>query len=287
MLGPDKLLQLKQNPAYELPIQSPPSGGFLFFLFNIWDNKIMENGVRSRNLFNPTSKEPFRLSRSKIELFTECALCFYLDRRLGIGRPPGFPFTLNNAVDTLFKKEFDIHRAGQTTHPLMKAYGIDAVPYDHEKIEEWRDALRRGIRYLHPETNFMITGGIDDVWVDRNGQLIIVDYKATATESEITLDTAYRAGYKRQMEVYQWLFRQNGFKVSDAGYFVYANGKTDRKAFDGKLEFDVILLKHVGNDRWVEEKLIQAKECLMGALPKQAPNCEYCNYRSAAVKLEK
>ena len=36
---------------------------------------------------------------------------------------------------------------------------------------------------------------------------------------------------KRQMEIYQWLLRKNGFKVSDTGYFVYANGITDARSF--------------------------------------------------------
>jgi len=46
----------------------------------------------------------------------------------------------------------------------------------------------------------------------------------------VTLDAEWQDGYKRQMEIYQWLLRQNGLKVSDTGYFVYCNGKTDRKA---------------------------------------------------------
>jgi hypothetical protein len=50
------------------------------------------------------------------------------------------------------------------------------------------------------------------------------------------------------MEVYQWLLRQNGHKVSNTGYFVYCNGKKDRKAFDGKLDFDITLIPHKGND---------------------------------------
>ena len=29
---------------------------------------------------------------------------------------------------------------------------------------------------------------------------------------------------KRQMEVYQWLFRRENFPVSDLGYFLYVNG---------------------------------------------------------------
>ena len=65
-------------------------------------------GKRSRNLFNPESPEPFKLSRSRIDTFLNCQRCFYIDRRLGVDRPPGFPFALNSAVDTLLKKEFDI-----------------------------------------------------------------------------------------------------------------------------------------------------------------------------------
>src|SRR3989338_5529908 len=110
---------------------------------------------RKSGLFNPNSKEPFKISRSKIDLFLNCPRCFYLDLRRGVSRPPGFPFTLNTAVDILLKKEFDIHRAQGTAHPLMKAYGIKAVPLAHEKIDEWRDALRRGITHHHPATNFI------------------------------------------------------------------------------------------------------------------------------------
>ena len=45
----------------------------------------------------------WRLSRSKIGLFLECPRCFYIDNKLGTGRPPGFPFNLNSAVDALLK----------------------------------------------------------------------------------------------------------------------------------------------------------------------------------------
>jgi len=54
---------------------------------------------RTKNLFDPKSKDPFKLSRSRIEQFLNCPKCFYLDRRLGIGQPGGFPFNLNTAVD--------------------------------------------------------------------------------------------------------------------------------------------------------------------------------------------
>jgi len=240
---------------------------------------------RTRNIYDPKSEAPFKLSRSKIENFMYCKKCFYLDRRLGIGEPPGFPFNLNTAVDTLLKKEFDVHRAKQTAHPLMKAYGLDAVPFQHEKMDEWRENFK-GVQYFHESTNFIITGAVDDLWQDKNGEVIVVDYKATSKTSQVTLDADWQDGYKRQMEIYQWLLRRNDLKVSNTGYFVYCNGKTDREAFDGKLEFDIDLLPYTGDDSWIEGTLHEIKECLGGGMPDSDPECDFCNYRKAVSEVD-
>ncbi|TSC52439.1 MAG: Uncharacterized protein LiPW41_209 [Parcubacteria group bacterium LiPW_41] len=246
------------------------------------------NPKRTRNIFNPDSKEPFQLSRSKIDNFLKCPRCFYIDRRCGVGQPPSFPFNLNSAVDTLLKKEFDTHRARNKIHPLMEAYKIDAVPFDHPKMDEWRDALRRGMKYFYEPANLIIQGAVDDVWKNnKTGELIIVDYKATAKEGEVSLDADWQIGYKRQMELYQWLFRKNNFSVQDIGYFVYCNGKTDRFAFDGKLEFDVSLLPYEGRTEWVEPTLMSIQKCLMSdSLPDSAEDCDFCLYRDAVSKIE-
>ncbi len=245
------------------------------------------NPNRKRNLYDESSGETFRISRSKIDLFLNCPRCFYLDRRLGIAQPPGFPFSLNSAVDKLLKKEFDIHRAKGTAHPLMKHYGIDAIPLDHEKIDEWRDALRGGITFHLKDLNVLVTGGIDDVWVKPSGELHIVDYKATAKDGEVSLDADWQIGYKRQMEIYQWLFRKNGFQVSPTGYFVYCNGNTDKEAFDGHLEFDIKIIPYVGDDGWVEKAIRDAVACLKrDLLPEAGPDCDFCKYREAAGNAE-
>lgn len=213
-------------------------------------------------MYEPDSEEPFNLSRSKIDLFLACPRCFYLDRRLGVGRPPGFPFALNSAVDTLLKQEFDIHRANGTKHPLIEKYGVDARPVPHEDLDKWRHNFT-GVRFLHKPTNLLIFGAIDDLWQNSKGEYIVVDYKATAKSEEITeLDKDWHDGYKRQMEIYQWLLRQNGYKVSDTGYFVYCNGKTDREAFDGKLDFDITLIPYTGNADWIEQTIFDIHKCL-------------------------
>lgn len=228
----------------------------------------------------------WRLSRSKIDLFIECQRCFFIDNKLGVARPPGFPFNLNSAVDHLLKKEFDIHRKGKSAHPLMAKYNIEAIPFDHPDIDVWRENFK-GLAVKHEPTGFTVSGAIDDVWVNAQDELMVVDYKSTSKDEEITaLDQDWQDGYKRQMEVYQWLLRHMGFNVSSTGYFVYANGQKDRKAFDGKLEFDVTVIPYTGNDGWIDQTLLDIKKTLEAdTVPLASHDCDYCRYRGAVREL--
>jgi hypothetical protein len=243
------------------------------------------NYAKSRYTFDPKSTAPFKLSRSKIDLFLKCPRCFYLDRRYGIGQPFGAPFTLNLAVDGLLKKEFDVHRAAGSRHPLMDSYGLKAKPFDHPNIGSWRENFE-GIRFHHQPTNFTVFGAIDDIWENEKGELHIVDYKATAKDGEVSLDADWQISYKRQAEVYQWLFRRNGFPVSNTAYFVYVNGRKDAVAFDARLEFDVSLLPYEGDDAWVEPTLERIVTTLKSdTLPPHSPDCDYCLYLQELDKV--
>ena len=211
----------------------------------------------------------WRLSRSKIDFFLECPRCFYLDNKLGTKRP-GFPsFNLNLAVDELFKKEFDVHRQNKTPHPVMKQYKIDAVPFQH------------------PQTGLTISGAIDDIWINRAGKLIIVDYKSTSKAGSIKelSDSPWDQQYKRQLGIYKWLLEKNGFKVEDVGYLVYANAKTDEIGFDDKLVFETTLVPVEVENEWIELTLTKIKNCLENEqFPESGDKCEFCPYREACGK---
>lgn len=241
------------------------------------------HATRKRNIFDPTSDAPFALSRSKIDLFFQCPRCFYLDRRLGVAPPRGFPFNLNDAVDLLLKKEFDLYRATQEPHPLVAAAGLSSVPMQHEQLDVWRNPFE-GVRYHHRPSNFIVFGGVDDVWSD-DGVVVVVDYKATSKNGAVTIDAPWQDAYKRQLEVYQWLFRNNGFTVSDTGYFVYANGDRSVEKFDNTLRFRTKLIPYTGSDGWIEDALLRAKAVLVSdAIPETGKRCDFCPYREAAGK---
>lgn len=227
--------------------------------------------------------DKWKLSRSKIDYFLECHRCFWLDNVLGTKRP-GFPsFNLNNAVDELFKREFDIYRAAQTPHPIMEQYGLVAVPFQHSNLETWRDPFV-GITHQHASTGMTISGGVDDIWINPAGDLLIVDYKATCKEGRLdTLgDSPWEQQYTRQLGVYKWLLEQNGFTVDLTGYLVYANADKSLPEFGDTLTFETTLIPVPAVTDWIEPTLLEIKECLdQKTIPDSGDNCEFCPYRQA------
>lgn len=224
-----------------------------------------------------------KLSRSKLELFTECQRCFWLDVKKGVKRPPGFPFTLNNAVDYLLKEEFDGHREKKTRHPVMEKYNIDAIPFSHENLSKWRHNFT-GVQVDHKKSGFLVYGAVDDLWVNPDGEVSVVDYKATGAKEHKIHDS-----YRRQMEIYQWLLRQNGIDVSNVGYFLFA--KVDKADGFGMgqaaLSFDLFIEPLQGDDSWVEQTIMNAKKTFdKESAPEASANCDYCMYRQAASRLE-
>ena len=223
--------------------------------------------------------DPYKLSRTRIENFCRCKKCFYLEEKLGISRPASFPFNLNNAVDELLKEEFDSFRGTDKNHPYIVENGLDAKPFDHPEIEDWR-TRNKGIGFLDEDTNLYFYGLVDDVWINtKTDQLILVDYKATSKKGEVSLDAPWQISYKRQLEIYQWLFRKNGFDVQNIGYFVYCNGVKENVMFNNELKFNVKLLPYKGDDSWIDKTVKEIYKVLNSDdIPEPNPNCEYCRY---------
>lgn len=220
----------------------------------------------------------------------QCPRCFWLDVRLKITRPSTPPFNINKAIDELLKKEFDVYRIDQQPHPMMVEYNIDAVPFAHDNLSQWRENFV-GVATVHKVTNLHVFGAVDDIWINPDGELIVVDYKATAKSSEVSIDSDWQISYKRQIEVYQWLLRRNGFTVSDIGYFVYTNGRIDLNSFNDRVEFKTKIIPYRGSDNWVGSTVEKMKQCMdNNDIPEvgidiMGGQCSYCTYARARTEL--
>ena len=240
-----------------------------------------------KKLYEVGSDAVFAISRSKIENYVQCPRCFVLDRREGVAAPSGPSFTLNTAVDSLLKKEFDRHREAGTVHPVLQQLGVNLIPLKDSNMDVWRHNFS-GVRYLHEPTNLEIYGAVDDLWVNEAGEIVVVDYKSTAKVLPVEElgDEKWHHAYRRQIEVYQWLLRQLGYKVSSTGYWLYETARNDADSFDQQLVFDARLIAHEGDTSWIEPTLFDIKHDLEDIdLVDSGDDCEQCKYIDARVRV--
>ena len=193
--------------------------------------------TQERSIYKPNQKEDFKISRGRFSDFLSCPRCFYLDRVRGL-KPPGTPgWSLNETTDFLLKKEFDDCRKKMIPHRLFSKFGLNhVIPFNHKDIDKWRNSLSAGLQVRYKNSNIILTGGIDDVWIDLNTkELIVVDYKSQAkggyVEQKEYLEDPYHEGYKIQMDFYAYLLTNMGFKVKDTAYFLVCNAKRNKDGF--------------------------------------------------------
>ena len=229
------------------------------------------------------------LSRSALEDFIRCPRCFYLQRRKGLKPLARIPLTLAVATDALLKNEFDAIRGTDLTHPIWTREGLPVRAFQHSDIETWR-SNRKGIRVEHKTTGVTVYGAVDDIWQNlESGDLHVVDYKSTSKQDTPTVDGGFGDSYRRQMDIYQWLFREAGFPVSDTGYFLYVNGSKHGVFYDGdvgRMLFSTTLISYRGDTSWVSECVTNAVECFReNIIPDANRDCDTCRYISDRSNL--
>ena len=251
-------------------------------------------GLRTResSKYTPGQVEPFRISRSKFNDFLSCQRCFYLDRVKGLASPSTPGWSLNSTTDELLKREFDAYRDQQTPHPAFQKFGLgDVVPYQHPELERWRDSLRAGLEHQIEGSNIVLHGGVDDVWLHRTEEkLIIVDYKSQASiypvRTQGYLAGPYHQSYKVQLDVYAYLLVKMGFPVWHTGYFYVCNADRSAPAFNCQMTFTETLVPYEWNGDWIDERLWEMIGVLNSTeVPESNPSCENCAYARARSAL--
>jgi len=106
---------------------------------------------------------PYKLSPSKLNLFLECPLCFWLDNK-GIHRPNGpFP-SLPGGMDRKLKVYFDKYRKMGKLPPELNGKVVGKLYDDMAKMDLWRNN-RKGLSWTDEDGN-TLAGAIDDCLID-------------------------------------------------------------------------------------------------------------------------
>lgn len=222
----------------------------------------------------------FKLSPTSLNLFSECPLCFWLEKRQGIRRPPPYPYALNAAVDVLLKQEFDSYRAKGELHPLLLAHNIPAKLFSNQELlNEWRNNFR-GIRYYDPELNATFFGAVDDILEFPDGKLAPLDYKSTGSKRANIYDR-----FQLQMDAYAYLLEKNNFSTTGKGYLAfYIVNKED--GFGGRLPFRKELKEIETNPSYVSELFKKAVMFLRAdSLPEHSQDCKFGQWFKQTAKF--
>ena len=221
-------------------------------------------------VYIPRQNGLLKISRSQVSLFRECSRCFYMKQRHGIGTPSSPPFLLNSAVDGLLKTEFEHYRQQQIPHPIFEEYKLNFVPLKNT-YDKWRS-----LKYEDKDHNMVLTGILDDLWLDQEtNKIILADYKATSTQKDINIFFTY----KWQMDFYFWLLKKTGMDMSSDSYFVYANADRYKERFDGMMHFKLSLKKYETDSSWVEPTLDKIRQVLdEDTAPEPNLECKNCKY---------
>jgi len=249
-------------------------------------------GLRTRksSIYTPNQEKDFVISRGKFSDFLTCPRCFYIDRVAGIISPTPPGWTLNALTDTLLKDEFDKCRAKQESHRVLIENNLShIVPFQHDDIDKWRNSLHYGLEARFKDTNIILKGGVDDVWINtKTDELVVADYKSQQSNYEVKQETyfssPFKDGYKKQLDFYAYLLMEMDFNVSKDSYLYICNAINQNKGFNGEMIFDEILIHYKIDTSYIDQEIQNMINLLNSDKPPQSnescENCAYANKRS-------
>ena len=232
-----------------------------------------------KNIYDNKTKNPFKISRTKIDLFFDCKRCFFLDQKFGIRRPHGTPLVINNKIINNFKQELKECREQKKVHPKILKLNRNFIPLNSTKLFEWSNSFK-GVRHLHKESNFLLYGIIDDIWYDshnKKNHLVII--KTTSKDDTLNHNSIW-PGYWRQLSFYSFLVQKNGIDTSKTGIFIYINtGKNSKDFSNVNISFNIDIFEKILDFSWIETTIVEIYQMLNNSkIPEKSHNCKFCKY---------
>lgn len=213
------------------------------------------------------------LSPSKLNLFLECPLCFWLDVVEGVRRPEGPSSTLPRGMDLLIKRYFDKYRALDQLPPEIEGKVKGKLVKGHI-LREWRKTYKEIEPYYYDEKlNAVLYGGLDECFVE--GEYYIpADYKTYG----FNLKENSSSFYQLQLDTYIFLLEASGYKHLNLAYLIYYIPKEIKN--EGVVQFKIEVVEIKTNPENAKRIFESAVNLLRGPRPKAHVKCQYCSWAS-------
>ena len=213
---------------------------------------------------------PYKLSPSSLSLLKECERCFWLHFNKGIKRPESIFPSLPSGMDRILKSHFDSFRDKGLLPPELKELKEEVKLFDDiELLKAWRNNLK-GIQWTDENEN-TFRGAIDNL-LQKGKKLIVLDYKTRGYP--LKEDTAEH--YQDQLDIYNFLLRNNGYKTEDYAYLLFYHPSNLNE--NGDVIFHTDLVKINIQIKNAENIFGKALKVLESEMPKANEDCGFCNW---------
>lgn len=224
--------------------------------------------------------ETIYLSPSKLNLFEECSLCFWLSEVKGIHRPEIPSSTLPRGMDKLIKEYFDRYRQKNLLPPEIEGKVRGKLISDQFLLGQWRSNFKdTHPRYFDKNLNAVLFGALDECLVD--GQYYIpVDYKTRGFD----LKADSLSYYQTQLDCYTLLLEAEGLKHLFFGYLIYYIPLQVKE--DGIVKFKIEVKKLETNPQRAKKTFEEAVKLLRGPKPSFHSDCKFCCWGNDFLNLQ-
>lgn len=222
---------------------------------------------------------PYKLSPSTLSLFRECPRCFWLHFNKNIKRPETIFPSLPSGMDRILKINFDKHREnGSIPSELINLKDIKLFS-NISLLRVWRNNTH-GILWKDENDN-ILHGAVDDI-LQKGSKLIVLDFKTRGYP--LKQDT--HEHYQDQLNLYNFLFRKNGYETEDYAYLLFYH--PDKINDDSTIIFNKDLVKMQISVTDAEKLLKDALTTLQcSSMPENDKECEFCRwYKEVLSKSE-
>jgi CRISPR/Cas system-associated exonuclease Cas4 (RecB family) len=214
----------------------------------------------------------YKLSPSRMNLFFECERCFWLQVNRKVTRPSGpFP-SLPSGVDQKVKNHFDRFRGRKESPPELEELALTLLEDSEflQKARSWRTEPKLRLN----ELDAILRGGVDDLLEDNNGNIVVMDYKTRGYPPK--QDNGAPDYYRRQVNLYNLILRENGYKTKDYGLILYFY--PEKFTENGGFLFHTEIRKVEVDMEKAREMVGDAVNTLEGEIPEHSENCDFCEW---------
>lgn len=225
----------------------------------------------------PTKKKGLKLSPSSLNLYLECARCFWLRFNQGLRRPEGAVSSLPAGADYTLKAHYDsIRKKGLP--PELQGQVPGWLWPDEAKVKE----MRKNSFGFALTQEVWFGGAFDEALELADGSIIPLDNKTRGFPPKEAHWT-----HKAQMSGYTLILQEKGIKTRPLAYLVHWFFDHKNIKPVNPLGLNVAVEQIKTNPGEIREKILEAVKVLKGSLPKagqrSGPNanetCPFCWYR--------